>query len=74
MADILSTLVSFGLPVASIIALSYINGVIIRPVVIVVFTMTLFIFLTLLTYSRRIEVFAATAGYVGSFLIRPVTR
>ncbi|KAL2045580.1 hypothetical protein N7G274_002008 [Stereocaulon virgatum] len=61
-ADIFTTIISAGLPVASIIALNSIHRTIIRLVVVAVFTITLSLFLSLFTSSRRIENFAARAG------------
>lgn len=61
-ANILSTLISSALPVASIIALNYINRMIIRLVVVVLFTMTFSLVLSLMTNARRVEVFAATTA------------
>ena len=64
LADILSTLISSALPIGSIIALYYINTMIVRLVVIAVFTMTFSMVLSLMTSARKVDVFAATAAYV----------
>ncbi|KAL2057647.1 hypothetical protein ABVK25_002031 [Lepraria finkii] len=62
-ADILITIISSGLPIASITALNYINRTITRLVVVAVFTVTSSLFLTFLTSLRRTENFAVTAGF-----------
>jgi len=61
-ADVFSTLVSSALPIASIIALNYIDRMIMRLLVIALFTMVFSLILTLMTNARRVEVFAATAA------------
>ena len=61
-ADILSTITSSALPIASIIALNFIDRMIIRLVAIALFTMTFSLILTIVTSARRIEIFAATAA------------
>ncbi len=58
----LRTLVSSALPIASIIALNYIDRMIMRLLVIALFTMGFSLILTLMTNARRVEVFAATAA------------
>ena len=61
-ADVLSTIISSALPIASIIALNFIDRMIIRLVAIALFTMTFSLILTIVTSARRIEIFAATAA------------
>ncbi|MCJ1277853.1 hypothetical protein MMC21_005667 [Puttea exsequens] len=61
-ANITSTLISSGLPIASIIALNFISRTIIRLVTVAVFTMAFSLILVLVTNARRVEVFAATAA------------
>ena len=61
-ADVLSTIISSALPIASIIALNFIDRMIIRLVAIALFTMAFSLILTIVTSARRIEVFAATAA------------
>lgn len=61
-ADVLSTIISSSLPIASIIALNFIDRMIIRLVAIALFTMTFSLILTIVTSARRIEIFAATAA------------
>ena len=61
-ADVLSTIVSSALPIAAIIALNFIDRMIIRLVAIALFTMTFSLILTIVTSARRIEIFAATAA------------
>lgn len=61
-ANILSTLISSALPITSIVALNYISRMIIRLVVVALFTMAFSLILSLVTNSRRVEVFAATAA------------
>ena len=61
-ADVLSTIISSALPIASIIALNFIDRMIIRLVAIALFTMTFSLILTIVTNARRIEIFAATAA------------
>ena len=61
-ADVLSTIISSALPIASIIALDFIDRMIIRLVAIALFTMTFSLILTIVTNARRVEIFAATAA------------
>ena len=61
-ADVLSTIISSALPIASIIALNFIDRMIIRLVAIALFTMTFSLILTIVTHARRVEIFAATAA------------
>lgn len=61
-ADVLSTIIASTLPIASIIALNFIDRMIIRLVAIALFTMTFSLILTIVTSARRIEIFAATAA------------
>ena len=61
-ADVLSTITSSALPIASIIALNFIDRMIIRLVAIALFTMTFSLILTIVTNARRVEIFAATAA------------
>ncbi len=61
-ADVFSTLVSSTLPITSIIVLNYIDRMIMRLLVIALFTMVFSLILTLMANARRIEVFAATAA------------
>lgn len=61
-ADVLSTIISSALPIASIIALNFIDRMIIRLVAIALFTMTFSLILTIVTNAQRIEIFAATAA------------
>lgn len=61
-ANTLSTLISSALPITSIIALNYITRMIIRLLVIALFTMAFSLILSLVTNARRVEVFAATAA------------
>ena len=63
-ANLLSTLISSALPVGSILALNYIDRMIIRLVVIGIFTMIFSLVLSLITNARKVEVFAATTAYV----------
>lgn len=61
-ANLVATVLSSAIPIASIVALNYIHRMIIRLVVIALFTMTFSLILSLVTSARRIEVFAATAA------------
>lgn len=61
-ASIMTTLISSALPIASIIALNYIDGVIIRLVVVALFTMAFSLVISLMTNAKRVEIFAATAA------------
>ena len=61
-ADVLATIIASALPIASIIALNFIDRVIIRLVAIALFTMTFSLILTIVTNARRVEIFAATAA------------
>ena len=61
-ADIISSIISSALPVASIIALNFIDNMIIRLVAIALFTITFSLILTIVTSAGRIEIFTATAA------------
>lgn len=61
-ANIISTVISSALPIASIVALHFITRVVIQLVVVAIFTMSFSLILTLMTNARRVENFAATAA------------
>ena len=68
-ADVLATIIASALPIASILALNFIDRSIIRLVAIALFTMTFSLILTIVTNARRIEIFAATAACVNTPII-----
>ncbi|KAK4692568.1 hypothetical protein P7C71_g4665, partial [Lecanoromycetidae sp. Uapishka_2] len=61
-ANIISTVISSALPIASIAALNSITRTVVQLVVIAAFTMSFSLILTLMTNARRVENFAATAA------------
>ena len=63
-ADVLATIIASALLIASILALNFIDRVIIRLVAIALFTMTFSLILTIVTNARRVEIFAATATQI----------
>ena len=62
LANLLGTALSSGLPIASIVALNYVDRTINRLIVVTMFTMMFSLILNLATSARRVEIFAATAA------------
>lgn len=63
-ASMLSTSIAYGLPVVCIVVLYYITRMLVRLIVIGVFTVLLAFGLGLFTTARQIDVFTATTAYV----------
>lgn len=63
-ASVFSTSIACGLPVACIVVLYYITTMLIRLIVIGVFTIVFAFGLGLVTTARQVDVFTATAAYV----------
>lgn len=62
LTNLIATIISSALPITAIVALYYINRMIVRLVVVAAFTMAFSLILATVTNARRAEIFASTAA------------
>lgn len=62
LANLIATIISSVLPITAIVALYYVNRMIVRLVVVAAFTMAFSLILATVTNARRAEIFASTAA------------
>lgn len=61
-ADIMGSIISSGLLVGSIVALYFVENVLVRLGIVAVFTQVFSLVVVLVTRARKVEMFAATAA------------